>query len=486
MNINMKRATSMLLLAAILTASASCGSTPSGNNDITDGQEQSTETTSGETTSPLYDLEKKDYGGKDFRISVCKKYEDEMWVEEENADVCNDAVYNRNLKVEDYLNVKIRAVTSDDSFVQVSDISKNLMAGDDVYDLTAVYTYLAGGPALQGFYYTWKDIPVVDFSKEWWVTDANEAFNINGNQFVAVGDLSITTLLLSYAVFFNQRIAEANQFPDLYQTVLDGKWTIDTLIDLSKDMYQDINGDGKTDEGDSYGFAADKVTNLDAWTAAFDIPLIKKDDKGSPAACIDLGKTQTAIEKVYSLYYDTKTYLTSGDGKEIEVFANGNTAFLTTWINNSFSTLRAMKDDYGILPYPKFDENQKNYYSNSMDNYSLLSVPKTVQDTEFVGRVTEALTRENHFSVVPAYYDVALTSKYARDEQSVAMLDIIMNGRMYDFSILHSGELSNLPYLFRNMIRDKKTNIASEYAKIETSVNEGLKKLTEEYAALGN
>ena len=287
-------------------------------------------------------------------------------------------------------------------------------------------------------------------------------------------------------MFFNQRIAEANQFPNLYETVLDGKWTIDTLIDLSKDMYQDINGDGKADEGDSYGFAADKVTNLDAWTAAFDIPLTKKDDKGSPVACIDLGKTQTALEKVYSLYYDTKTYLTIGDGKEIEVFANGNTAFLTTWINNSFSTLRAMKDDYGILPYPKFDESQEGYYSNSMDNYSLLSVPKTVQDTEFVGRVTEALTRENHFSVVPAYYDVALTSKYARDEQSVAMLDIIMNGRMYDFSILHSGELGNLPYLFRNTIRDKKTNIASEYAKIETKVDEGLKKLTEEYASLGN
>lgn len=486
MNINIKRAISMLLLAAMLTAGTSCGDTQSGNNDTTDTQDQTTETTSGETTSPLYDLERKDYGGRDFRISVNKKYEDEMWVEEENGDVCNDAVYNRNLKVEDYLNVKIKTVPSENETVQVSDISKNLMAGDDVYDLTAVYTWLAGGPALQGFYYSWKNVPVVDFSKEWWITDANEAFNINGNQFVAVGDLSITTLLLSYAVFFNQRIAEANQFPDLYQTVLDGKWTIDTLIDLSKDMYQDINGDGKTDEGDSYGFAADKVTNLDAWTTAFDIPLTKKDDKGSPAACIDLGKTQTAIEKVYSLYYDTKTYLASGGGEEIKVFADGNTAFLTTWINNSFSTLRAMKDDYGILPYPKFDENQKNYYSNSMDNYSLLSVPKTVQDTEFVGRVTEALTRENHFSVVPAYYDVALTSKYARDEQSVAMLDIIMNGRMYDFSILHSGELANLPYLFRNMIRDKKTNIASEYAKIETSVNEGLKKLTEEYAALGN
>ena len=486
MTINMKRAISLLLLAAMLTAGTSCGGTPSGNNDTPDGQEQTTETTSGETTSPLYDLEKKDYNGREFRISVNKKYEDEMWVEEENADVCNDAVYNRNVKVEDYLNIKIKTVPSENETVQVSDISKNLMAGDDVYDLTAVYTWLAGGPALQGFYYSWKDVPVVDFSREWWVTDANEAFNINGNQFVAVGDLSITTLLLSYAVFFNQRIAGANQFPNLYETVLDGKWTIDTLIDLSKDMYQDINGDGKADAGDSYGFAADKVTNLDAWTAAFDIPLTAKDSGGAPTACIDLGKTQTAIDKVYSLYYDTKTYLTGGDGKEIEVFANGNTAFLTTWINNSFSTLRAMKDDYGILPYPKFDESQESYYSNSMDNYSVLSVPKTVQDTEFVGRVTEALTRENHFSVVPAYYDVALTSKYARDEQSVAMLDIIMNGRMYDFSILHSGELANLPYFFRNLIANKKTTVASSYAKIETKVNEGLKKLAEEYAALGN
>lgn len=487
MTTNMKRAISLLLLSAMLTAGTSCGSTPSESKDTdSDGSEQTTETTSGETTSPLYDLEQKDYGGRDFRISVNKKYEDEMWVEEENADICNDAVYKRNIKVEDYLNIKIKTVTSENESAQVSDISKNLMAGDDVYDLTAVYTWLAGGPALQGFYYTWKDIPVVDFSKEWWVTDANEAFNINGNQFVAVGDLSITTLLLSYAVFFNQRIAAANQFPDLYQTVLDGKWTIDTLIDLSKDMYQDINGDGKADEGDFYGFAADTVTNLDAWTAAFNIPLTKKDDNGLPTACIDLGKTQTAIEKVYSLYYDNKTYLTGGSGKEIEVFANGNTAFLTTWINNSFSTLRDMKDDYGILPYPKFDEAQENYYSNSMDNYSLLSVPKTVTDTEFVGRVTEALTRENHFSVVPAYYDVALTAKYARDEQSVAMLDIIMNGRQYDFSILHSGELADLPYFFRRLISNKKTTVSSEYAKIESKVNEGLKKLTEEYAALGN
>lgn len=478
-----------MLTAVMVAPLASCGEQTT-DDDVTTSDATDTET-SAETegdVSPLYEMDKKDYDGREFRISVNEKYTDEMWVEEETGEVTNDAVYNRNLVVEDYFNVKITPIisSSSDNNAQVNEITQSLMAGDDVYDLTAVYTYLAGGPALEGLYHSWDKIPGVDFSREWWIQSANEAFTINGKQYVAVGDLSITTLLLSYAVFFNQRLAEDYQFPDLYQTVLDGDWTIDMLISLSKDLYQDLNNDGKVDENDAFGFAADNVTNLDAYTAAFDIPLTAKDENGYPTACVDLERLQTAVEKVYSLYYDTPSYIDPGSGKEITVFASGNTAFLTTWINNSFSTLRDMKDDYGILPYPKFDENQDKYYSNSMDNYSLLSVPKTVTDLEFVGTITEALTRESHYSVVPAYYDVALTSKYARDEQSVAMLDIIMEGRQYDFSILHSGQIADLPYFFRNLIAAKSTNVASKYAAIESQVNEGLKSLGDSYASLGD
>lgn len=482
-----KRITASLILTAMLAAmTVSCGSGGDIQNVTNNGETSDAAVTSDDvTTSPLYELEQKDFGGREFRISVTKKYETEMWVEDENGDVCNDAVYNRNIKVSDYLNVKIVNVVSDGESNQVSEISKNIAAGDDVYDLTAVYTWLVGGPMLEGCFQNWSDVPVVDFSREWWVTDANEAFSIAGNQFVAVGDLSVTTLLLSYAVYFNQRIAEEYKFPNLYETVLDGKWTIDEMLSLSKDMYQDLNNDGQLDENDAYGFAGDKVTNLDVWTSAFDIPLIEKNKNGDPVACVNLERLQTALEKVNSLLYDNQSFI-SWSGDEIKVFANGNSAFLTTWINNSFTTLRSMKDDYGILPYPKLDEEQKNYYSNSMDNYSMLSVPKTVTDTDFVGTVTEALTRENHFSVIPAYYDVALTAKYARDEQSVAMLDIIMDGRKYDFSILHSAQLANLPYLFREMTRDHADSAASRYAAISSIIDAGLKSLAEKYRELGN
>ena len=486
------RAASLIICVSLLASIPACGSGSGTQDDTTAGGGSASDdtTTAAETEahSPLYDLERKDYGGREFRISISDKWGAEMWVEEEDGDVCNDAVYNRNLKVEDYYNVRITPVITKiaSNTTHVEEVQKTLLAGEDLYDLTALYTCRAGWLALDGLLYNWRDIKGVDFSKEWWIQSANDAFTIGGNQYMAVGDLSITTLLLSYAVFFNQRIIADYNLPNLYETVLDGNWTIDELLNCSKDIYQDLNNNEKVDKDDLLGFAADKVTNLDAWPAAFNIPLVTKDKDGKLSCNLNLDRMQTGLEKVYSLYYDTKAYISSGDGSEIKAFANGNIAFLTTWIDNSFNTLRDMKDDYGILPYPKFDEEQTNYYSNAMDNYSVLSVPKTVkpEDAEFVGTITEALTRENHYSVISAYYDVALGAKYARDEQSVAMLDIIMSGRQYDMSILHASSLERLPYLFRDLIAAKKTDVASKYASIESAVKAGLDDLTETYAEL--
>ncbi len=485
------RITAGFLFAAMFISSVvSCGGgteNSSQTQDVTGAvQTETTEAVEETPKTPLYEMEKQDFGGRDFRISVIETYVDEMWVEEINGDICNDAVYQRNALIEDYFNVKIKALVTQQlkSESQVEEIQRNLMAGDDVYDLTAVYTYLAGRPVLEGLYHDWNDVPVVDFSREWWVQSANEAFSINGRRYVAVGDLSITTLLLSYGVFFNQQIVKNQDMPDLYQLVLDGKWTIDQLITLSKDLYQDMNNNGKADADDMFGFAADKVTNLDAYTAAFDIPLIALDQNGLPSVALDIGRFERGVEKVLSLYYDTTTYVNGDVGSEIDVFAAGHAAFLTTWMNNAFTVLRDMKDDYGILPYPKLDETQEQYYSNSMDNYSLLSVPKTVEDLNFVGTVVEGLTRESHTSVVPAYYNVALTDKYARDAQSVAMLDIIMNGRQYDFSILHGGKLADFPYLFRNLIASKNKNAASRYAKIQAKIEANLQDLIATYQGL--
>jgi hypothetical protein len=47
--------------------------------------------------------------------------------------------------------------------------------------------------------------------------------------------------------------------------------------------------------------------------------------------------------------------------------------------------------------------------------------------------VLEALTCESFNSVIPAYKDVALKSKFARDEDSSDMIDVILEHRIIDF-----------------------------------------------------
>ncbi len=487
-----KKPIALLLLCGMLLSATACGQS--------EAETQPEETVAADTiavtetvmeeTSPLYALPQEDFGGRDFRMSLCQRYASEMWVEEANGDVCNDAVYNRNLLVEDYYNTKIVPLISTDvpNEAQLNEITKTLLAGEDAYDLTAVFTYLAAQPALEGLYRSWDTIPGVELDKEWWIQSANKAFTIDGKQYVAVGDLSITTMLLTYVIFFNQQLAVDYSLPDLYETVLEGEWTIDTLIRLSEGIYQDLNGNEKIDDEDLFGFAGENVTHLDAYLASFDVPLIRMNEEGFPEDCLDVERLHRGAEKLYSLYYEKNAYIADAakSGTEVPIFASSRAMFMSNRVNCAFTTLREMEDEYGILPYPKLEAAQAVYYSNSMDNYSLLSVPKTVTDTSFVGLVTEALTRENHYSVMPAYYDVALTAKYAHDEQSVAMLDLIMDGRQYDFSILHGSTLGGFPYLLRNTVRNGSTNIASEYAAMEGVIAEGLKELSENYKKLGD
>lgn len=487
----MKKQISILLAAALLASSlAACGKPENGGVTTSAGTASDTsasvsDTTESDSRDQISDnLPDKDFGGAEFRISCMSKYSSEMDVDQLNGDVCNDAVYNRNRKIEDRFNIKIKTnVTqwvTNESYPDY--VKKTVLAGEDAFDIAGVYTYLSGSLITSGCYRNWYDVPYVDFSKPWWVQSCEKAFSVGDKMYVAVGDLSVTTLLLSYGIFMNKTQAENYNLPNMYDVVRDGKWTIDYLNNTVKDIYKDLNGNNESDEEDFFGFAGEKVTNLDVYPSAFDISITKKDADNLPVIEIDTEKMQTAVEKVYNLYYNTPgAVAVQSAGDEIKIFADGRALFLTTFMNNAFTTFRDMKDDYGILPYPKFDEKQTEYYTNSMDNYSLLGIPKTAKNLEMIGIITEALNAESYKTVMPAYYNVALSSKYTRDDDSLEMLDIIMKGRNYDFSILHGTELSGIPYVFRNLLRDKSTDFASKYASIKTQIASALANIITSY-----
>ena len=134
-----------------------------------------------------------------------------------------------------------------------------------------------------------------------------------------------------------------------------------------------------------------------------------------------------------------------------------------------------VEDDYGILPYPKWDENQSGYYTMSDGSSPLIAVPKTVKDTDFVGMITEAMAAESYKQVTPVIYDIALKVRGARDEESLEVIDLATRSGVVDFGFVF-GDYDKMGFFLSYLMEKKKDNFASYYAsnkdKWEKRVND--------------
>jgi len=145
------------------------------------------------------------------------------------------------------------------------------------------------------------------------------------------------------------------------------------------------------------------------------------------------------------------------------------------------SKLRDMNTDFGLIPYPKWDETQEAYGSTVQDGATVFLVPQTIDDPEFVGIITEAMAAESYKTVVPAYYDVVLKTKSSRDEESARMIDLIRDTVKIDFGYIHSTALNGAGHLFVNQVREGTSNIASAFKSIEKAAQKKLDEIVEFY-----
>ncbi|MBO5219252.1 MAG: hypothetical protein J6C52_07475, partial [Clostridia bacterium] len=129
------------------------------------------------------------------------------------------------------------------------------------------------------------------------------------------------------------------------------------------------------------------------------------------------------------------------------------------------SNYRETTVDFGILPYPKLDEAQEGYTTN--DWSGLMAIPAAIKNPEMVGEVCEMLAYYSGDTTIPAYYDLMLGEKLARDTESKEMLELIFDGITYDPAITYLGFSSytrNLFYTVPYMIIEQASNhVASWY-----------------------
>jgi hypothetical protein len=486
----MKRFVYALMVIAYISSLVSCGGETSAQTDTT--ALVTTETADFEINNlnsrnlVSDDIKTVNYGGREFNILSRTNFTYEF-DSELTGDVLDDAVYNRNQTVEERFNIKIitHAYGEGNMANVLEAADKSIMAGDDSYQLLSAYTYQAAPGSVNGNYVNWYEIPKVNFDKPWWAKGFIEEASVYGKVFIATGDLSLLYNEVTLAMLFNKQLAEELNCGNLYEIVKSGSWTLDKLIEFSEQATQDLNGDSIMDANDRYGLGINTYTHIDCLLYAFEVPVTSRSKDGTPQIMINSQKMLNVLDKVYSFLVesgDVFVYKHATDAFEPGMFESNKGLFMTTWLGNC-ANLREMDTDFGIIPYPKLDENQENYSTYYLDRASCFLVPVTA-DLDFVGTVTEVLAAESYKQVIPAFYETSLKTKYARDNESQEMIDLILSNVKFDFGNIYTyaiGGTTGPGHLLRVCILNKNKDFASLYAQNESKFNENLNKLIESF-----
>ncbi len=428
-----------------------------------------------------------DYGGQGVLILARNKnwFTGEMLVEELNGEIVNDAVYDRDISVEDRLNVVIDYLLEADTNGLVN---KNVTAGTDEYSFhvgSAVDTVQYG---VNGNYYNLlgEHPEYLNLDQPWWSQYYTQQGSINGCSFFATGDLFTSLTKLSFVTYANMQMLEDHGFDSPYDLVRSGEWTFDKQMSMAETAYMDLNGNGAKDINDRFGYSIGGEIGHDVYWSAFDLTICTKDENDIPTFSVDEEKMSAVLEKLYPYYADSDFVYTPRNNGDLEqddiaqMLADDRMMFSPLRIMHT-EQIREMESDYALIPLPKWDEAQQEYYTFVHDQYSIGGIPLSVNDPSMVSAVVEAMAAESYRYVSPAYYDEVLNGKYIRDPDSAEMLDIAMAGIKIDFGWIHTYSLSSCSQsLLRTiMYANNSSNFSSTYAKYKKVYAKLMDKLIE-------
>ena len=485
----MKKIVVLLLLFATLTALlAACADTSDVGTGETTATEENTET---EQLDHVPDDLK--YNGEDIVILSRAKAGwtwDEVAVPELNSEPVNDAIFNRNIVVGDRLNVNIVSapIEDPDEFKPIEQIEQAVKVGSQDYDLLAGACYTTVPSVLRGTFRNLSDLLYLDLNQSYWMQDYNQTMSFNGNQHSATGMIALSTYRFAFVTLFNKQVFDNKSTPYLYEAVSNHEWTLDYQAKLSKDFYQDLNGNSKHDEDDLFGLITCPGLSVDPYWSSCDIPLVQKDGDGSYVWVLDTERLSDTVDKVLYLLYDCggtflyKEQVSNTEQDQIrEMFSSGHAAMVTLrLVAVEQPDVRNMTQEYGIVPMPKFNAEQPEYGTLLHDQFTVFCIPSSAAEhkLEMIGAVLEVMASESQRMVRPAYYEIALKRKYMSDPVAWDMLDLIFSNVVVDAGIVYCGSMEFPHHKFRTMIADNNNRVSSSYGgRLPVSVKKSLNKI---------
>nr|MBQ4318154.1 hypothetical protein [Clostridia bacterium] len=488
---NRKALALITIFLALTSLVTSCSSeTDKQDGDVSDMQstEETTSAAPVETEYITYrsaDLPDVGYDGYEFRFLTRTRTDPGTWWfidrEEQDGEVLNDAIYERNRTVEEAFDVEINAIYVSNA---VTEAPKHISSGDDAFD--SMFCAIDNTSVLILGKYTidLNTVEYLDLTREWWDQTLIRDWTINDKLFFITGDISPSVNMRSYAMAFNKDLCRdlGIEFP--YQTVLDGKWTLEYFSKFVRGINADINGDGLMNFDDRWGFLAVSGESTKQLVAC-----------GGMQTEVKNGRIEFVLDDEANMTRFMKTLETVAD-KDVTIladpyaaangwvavtqwFANGGALLKASCFEDIPKDLRPLDTDFGILPYPKYDEAQDEHLTLVANSGYVISLPVSCTDTERAGIILEAMAAESVNTVKTAMFDISLEGKTARDSESEVMLDLIFKNKVYD--IAYGINLGGIWDVVDTLEAKKSDSIASALAANEDKMAAAIENFMKAY-----
>lgn len=440
----MKKCVLILLLAAMLLSGCGGNTTNDTSTDTesTTSTENSTDTTS-ETETELHDdlPDGLDFGGAEIGICSSKGvvYNGNLDVAEydENSSSLDQAIYNRNRDVEERLHIKITEFLAAGADEAKKTFVNTVTAGDDAYQILHQADRTVFNLGLQGYMLDLNvDIPYVDLNKPYWQKDGNEVLGMIGKQYGAFTELSLRPYDYTHLLVFNQDLIKEYNLANPHDYWRNNDWTFDHFGELITAVHDDLDGNGKFDENDRYGYHDRAGFLYPLMYTAAGLKTVIEDKDGKPVFNMPGNEDfQTIYDWCTRVFYDEQAYYKQNAGNDFFIqspmFQENKMLFSDMTFFN-VGVMREMVSDFGIIVFPKYTAEQDRYYSWVEGGAGCVGVAVTCQNREAVGAALEALSCASMRDVIPIYYENNLKSKYSRDEISTQMFDEIQASRSFD------------------------------------------------------
>ena len=472
-------ALAVLMLVGTFTG---CG-TPTENPNPNESQTNGNQTPSGEansevvTANPVEDALERltdiNWGDDEFAILYVNDiagYSEEVEAEANAADqsssaVINDAVYERNITLEDLCKLTFVPVPSTVGAIS-GQVAAETQTNIGDYDLISAPASSTANMATSGYLYNYLALDI-DYEQPWWDPGTLD-FSLDGNVFFMNGPHNIVDDDVTFVMMFNKTIQSETKVADPYTTVRNGDWTLDYFNQIIQNISAD-NGDGQWDEKDQYGFSTpSSIGNTFFYGAGLQYVVNSRDmDFPELALSNQMEKATQVLELAQTIVHSNNSSYVAPQGSEPlsrDVFVEGRSLFYCEAASYLRALNQTMEGDYGVVPIPKYSKKQEHYNTWTHSIGSTLSIPTSIVDeienNDFEG-VLETYVVLSAKLVKPAYYDTMLTVRNVRDPDSSEMLDLIFQHRIYDMAIYY--DVLGFSNLFSDCVINNSDAFASKY-----------------------